>query len=173
MTQSQVADKAGVRQGTIGNIESGTRQRPRELLAIADAVQVPARWLESGRGSPPATVRQPNTPTADPTFDLAAALPVVLGRLPGLDTYTADKVLGALRAAISATATLEQIEHDLLQWLDAPRAALRGTADQTPARRPVMARVYSFPSRPARPSPIGVTTPHLGVESIRGDWGLW
>ena len=32
LTQPQLAKKAGVSPGTIGNIESGTRKQPRELL---------------------------------------------------------------------------------------------------------------------------------------------
>lgn len=51
--------------------------------------------------------------------DLAAALPVVLARLPGLDDYTADQVLGAVRAAMRPAAPLERIEDDLLRWLEA------------------------------------------------------
>ena len=40
LTQPQLAKKAGVSPGTIGNIESGTRKQPRELLAIAAALRV-------------------------------------------------------------------------------------------------------------------------------------
>lgn len=50
MTQIDLAKKAGVAQSTIGNIESGTRKNPRELLAIADAVLVYPAWLRSGKG---------------------------------------------------------------------------------------------------------------------------
>ena len=35
--------------GTIGNIESGARKNPRELLAIAKAVGVRAEWLRDGK----------------------------------------------------------------------------------------------------------------------------
>lgn len=50
LSQEQVATLAGVSQGTIGNIESGTRHRPREILAIAKAVKVNAEWLLRGVG---------------------------------------------------------------------------------------------------------------------------
>lgn len=50
LSQEQVALRAGVSQGTIGNIESGTRKRPRELLAIAKAVKVSPDWLLKGVG---------------------------------------------------------------------------------------------------------------------------
>lgn len=51
MSQGDVASNAGVSQGTIGNIESGARKNPRELLAIAAAVGVNAEWLKSGKGA--------------------------------------------------------------------------------------------------------------------------
>lgn len=50
LTQGQLAKRAGVSQGTIGNAESGIRDRPRELLKIARALQTSPDWLESGRG---------------------------------------------------------------------------------------------------------------------------
>lgn len=50
MTQEAVAKAAGVSQGTIGNIEAGLRENPRELLAIASAVKVSPQWLKSGKG---------------------------------------------------------------------------------------------------------------------------
>lgn len=50
LNQPQLAAAAGVSQGTIGNIESGARRNPRELLSIAKAVGVHPEWLKSGRG---------------------------------------------------------------------------------------------------------------------------
>lgn len=50
LTQPALAEKAKVSQGTIGNIESGLRKRPRDLLSIAEALGVSATWLESGNG---------------------------------------------------------------------------------------------------------------------------
>ena len=51
LSQSGLAKLAGVTQSTIGNLESGTRQNPRALLAIATALGVNAEWLSTGRGS--------------------------------------------------------------------------------------------------------------------------
>lgn len=50
LTQPELAARAGVSQGTIGNIEAGLRKNPRELLAIAAALGVEAEWLKSGKG---------------------------------------------------------------------------------------------------------------------------
>lgn len=50
LSQEQLAQLAGVSQGTIGNIESGTRKRPREIVAIAKAVKVNPEWLLKGIG---------------------------------------------------------------------------------------------------------------------------
>lgn len=50
MSQVELARRANVSPGTIGNIESGTRKQPRELLAIAAALNVTAEWLQSGIG---------------------------------------------------------------------------------------------------------------------------
>lgn len=50
ISQEALARAAGVKQSTIGNIEAGTRQRPRDLHAIAKAARVNEEWLRSGSG---------------------------------------------------------------------------------------------------------------------------
>ena len=50
LTQPELARRAGVSQGTIGNIESGARKQPRDLLAIAAALNVSPAWLATGSG---------------------------------------------------------------------------------------------------------------------------
>jgi DNA-binding Xre family transcriptional regulator len=72
---------------------------------------------------------RPISPGDAPAQDLPAALPVVLGSLPGLPAYTAKKVLSALEAATEPRAPLEKIERDLLQWLTEDR----GSAAPPPA----------------------------------------
>lgn len=52
LSQEALAEKSGVSQGTIGNIESGARKKPRDLVAIAKALSVSADWLSAGKGSP-------------------------------------------------------------------------------------------------------------------------
>lgn len=50
MSQDDVARASGVSQGTIGNIEAGIRKAPRNIVEIAAAVRVNAKWLKSGEG---------------------------------------------------------------------------------------------------------------------------
>lgn len=54
LSQGDLAAKVGVRQSAIGNIESGTRRRPRDLVSIASALSVSPEWLETGKGEEPA-----------------------------------------------------------------------------------------------------------------------
>lgn len=51
LSQEQLAKLAAVSQGTIGNLESGLRKKPRELLAIAAALKVSPHWLATGKPS--------------------------------------------------------------------------------------------------------------------------
>ena len=51
-SQEQLAAEAGVSQGTIGNIESGARKRPRDILRIVAAAGVSPEWLQDGTGLP-------------------------------------------------------------------------------------------------------------------------
>lgn len=50
LTQPELAERSGVSAGTIGNVESGLRKNPRELLAIAAALEVNPEWLKTGKG---------------------------------------------------------------------------------------------------------------------------
>lgn len=60
LSQPALAARAGVSPGTIGNIEAGTRRNPRELLALAAAVNVRPEWLRYGTGP-----RRPDTNAAE------------------------------------------------------------------------------------------------------------
>jgi transcriptional regulator with XRE-family HTH domain len=51
LTQTELAKKVGVSQGTIANLESGFRKQPRNLLALARALNVDADWLDGGKAS--------------------------------------------------------------------------------------------------------------------------
>lgn len=85
----------------------------RELRSLINQSQRPA--AETSASTPSSAARQ--------EVSLEAALPVVLARLPGLDDYTAEKVLGAMRAAMRSQAPLDVIERDLVQWLNGPDVA--------------------------------------------------
>lgn len=50
LTQADLAAKAGVKQSTIGNLESGARKNPRELLALCAALYCNPDWLVTGKG---------------------------------------------------------------------------------------------------------------------------
>lgn len=51
ISQQELARRAGVSSGAIGNLEAGSRKSPRNLLAIAAALGVSPHWLETGVGS--------------------------------------------------------------------------------------------------------------------------
>lgn len=50
LTQHQLGLLAGVKQQTIQRIESGTSNRPRHLLEIAEALNCSPKWLLHGDG---------------------------------------------------------------------------------------------------------------------------
>jgi transcriptional regulator with XRE-family HTH domain len=50
LTQEGLAKAVGVGQSTIGNMESGIRQQPRKINAIAKALHLHVEWLETGKG---------------------------------------------------------------------------------------------------------------------------
>lgn len=55
LTQGGLAVAAKVSTSTIGNLESGLREKPRELNAIAHALRAAPAWVETGRGEWDAT----------------------------------------------------------------------------------------------------------------------
>jgi transcriptional regulator with XRE-family HTH domain len=48
LSQASLAERSGVSQTTIASIESGRATGSKHLIAIADALGVPARWLDTG-----------------------------------------------------------------------------------------------------------------------------
>jgi transcriptional regulator with XRE-family HTH domain len=120
LSQGDVAGKAGVSQGTIGNLESGLRKNPRELLAIAAAVGVSPVWLKTGKHDAlPATIATdtPAHPLPEPPEVPGAALP------PALATRLA-KLSEAQRAAVlrSLAGLLDALEAPAEPPLGAPIA---------------------------------------------------
>lgn len=57
MSQVELARRVGVSKGTIGNLEAGTRQNPRDIVRIAKELQQTPEWLSTG-------VDEPATPPA-------------------------------------------------------------------------------------------------------------
>lgn len=49
LTQAELAEKAGIKQQSIQQIESGATKRPRFLLEIASALQCDPSWLLYGK----------------------------------------------------------------------------------------------------------------------------
>lgn len=50
LSQDELGKLVGVSQSAIGNFESGSRKTSRNLLGLAQALDVAPLWLESGRG---------------------------------------------------------------------------------------------------------------------------
>lgn len=123
LTQGELAARAGVSQGTIGNLETGMRKHPRALVAIARALGVTAAYLETGREE----AREPDAPwkAAGPLTQppsLAAALPIVLDAIAAARDRTALSV--ALTALVQDDSPLyRQRVAELLAPSDKGRAA--------------------------------------------------
>lgn len=48
ISQAELARKAGMTQGSIGNLETGTRKSAKNILVIAQVLGVDAMWLQYG-----------------------------------------------------------------------------------------------------------------------------
>ena len=96
LTQEQLAERAGISQSAIGNIESGHRKRPRDLVAIATALGVTPEWLETGHSglvAPEQTFEKRACAPEPQSIRLAMEL---LGRLAIKQRPTLRKNLGNL-----------------------------------------------------------------------------
>jgi transcriptional regulator with XRE-family HTH domain len=100
-SQVQLAEEVGVSQSSIGNIESGFRQRPRELVSIAKALRVSPEWLETGKG--PRTERAPLTLVGADAEPTVRTLVEYLASIAAKQRPTLRKNLGNL--------LVELIEH--------------------------------------------------------------
>lgn len=133
ISRAEIARAAGVKQPSVADWFNGKTVRLKLAPAVGAARlwQCDPAWLGEGIGSPgwfdavPA-VKGSFTSSSQP--DLSAALPVVLARLPGLDDYSARKVITAVEAALKPSAPLETIEKDLIALLSAPPSGKRQNA---------------------------------------------
>jgi DNA-binding XRE family transcriptional regulator len=104
LSQAALGAKAEMSQGAIANFEAGIREQPRNLLALAKALDVDPNWLESGKspqnsdeskGEPGQPLSGSNSTTSAFTFD---------GRDPMQSLPTIGMTiahLGALLAALT------------------------------------------------------------------------
>ncbi len=105
MTQAQLAKAAGVSTSAIGNLESGLREKPRELIALAKALRASANWLETAEG--------------EWTFDSnVEAGPEVRGLVP---------VISWIRAGSWDEASNPLLPGDAERWLGCPLPHSKGT----------------------------------------------
>lgn len=94
LTQPELARRSHVSAGTIGNVESGIRKAPRELLAIARALKVNAEWLKAGKGPKSAE------PRGEETMNGWPLTPELLAALHSMDTKSARRVENTLRSML-------------------------------------------------------------------------
>ncbi len=106
LTQPELAKRAGVSAGTIGNVESGARKNPRELLAIAKAVGVRAEWLRDGKGP-----RQDGEDCETASLSNTHEGPEIRGMVP---------LLTSVQAGAWAEIAGSFLQSDALDWLPCP-----------------------------------------------------
>jgi transcriptional regulator with XRE-family HTH domain len=94
LSQPELAKRAGVSRGTIGNIEAGHRKEPRELLAIARVVGVNAEWLKTGKGP-----KSP-MPQEDSSMHGWPLSPELLAALQNMDTKTRRRIENTIRGSL-------------------------------------------------------------------------
>lgn len=115
LTQPKLAEKAGVTQSTISNIEKGIRKRPREIVRIAEALRVNPQWLETGKGSE--TPVYPSSKAENNDFSsIEQALEVLLVALSKLDMNGRERIAPLLESF--ARSPGEIIKHDICHFLE-------------------------------------------------------
>lgn len=126
-SQGELAKLANVSQGTIGNIEAGTRRNPRELLAIACAVGVNPQWLKTGEGPmlPAGSAATAHASSAQQHVGLDQALPVVLKAIGGLTAGQWNMVRARLDDMPGHPEAREDVADDVLPLLQAPQTKPR------------------------------------------------
>lgn len=138
-SQEDLAAASKVSQGTIGNVESGARKRPRELLKIAAALGVRPEWLQDGEGPKysPITgtshitfgdISQVSTGTVHPPPALDQALPVVLDALARLTPGRWGMVMSGLAPLAGHPEMLDDVMTDIAPLFATPAV---GTANRT------------------------------------------
>lgn len=98
-TQLELARHAGVSQSTIGNIESGARQSPRELLAIAAAVGVSPEWLKTGKGLQAPQSGAEGSNASLPPWPFKSVTATELAQLPPAQLEHIERIVGTFLTA--------------------------------------------------------------------------
>jgi phage repressor protein C with HTH and peptisase S24 domain len=157
-TQAELAQKIGVRQSTIGNIESGRNQGSTMVAQLAAALGVNALWLAEGKGpkEAPVYLAGKRLQTGAAPYEAAAAMPRegYLRFFPLTDAYSAgegDSVLSDHPEAVDSIDLAEVEAQRLLGSTDAEHIRLltvRGDS-MVPTMKPrdllfVDTRVRSF-----------------------------
>jgi transcriptional regulator with XRE-family HTH domain len=102
MTQDQLAARAHVAQGTIGNLEAGIRKSARRVAVLAAVLQVNPLWLAEGKG--PRHAHVASEPTAPPYSAsdnlLEQQLLELFRQLPAAAQHEAVAVVNSIHAVV-------------------------------------------------------------------------
>lgn len=123
LSQKELAQRAGVAQSTIANIESGARDKPREIVAICGALNVNAEWLMTGKGPGPGDSHQPQR-QQQPVL-LRSALPVVLSAFADLTPGQWRMVRARLDDLPGEPATVTDVLSDVAKLLQDSQPLLK------------------------------------------------
>jgi phage repressor protein C with HTH and peptisase S24 domain len=101
-TQQDLANKAGVTQGSVAHLESGRTKTSRSITQLAAALEINPEWLAAGKGQPFATV-------SESAADFPGAMRVIAVEA---DHPSRTKITKALNIHLSAGITGFQLEID-------------------------------------------------------------
>ena len=115
LTQTQLAKKSSVSQGTIGNLESGLRGYGESLVDIAAALGVSAEYL---RGESDDRSRALASLPADTAFDAAAALTELGAAIESMADQESRRIaIDMLRTYISNPGACDDLVKPIAQRL--------------------------------------------------------
>lgn len=106
-TQQDLADKAGVTQGSIAHLESGRTKTSRSLTKIAGALGVSPEWLADGKGAP-------FSPAESTTAAVAAQFPGAMSVRASSEenrTHTAIPKVSAFKLSAGVTGFQIELDH--------------------------------------------------------------
>lgn len=101
-TQTDLANRAGVSQGSIGHLESGRSNTSRSITGIAKALEVDPIWLADGKGEPFPVQWGATSPSSN-------AMEVVIAEDHDPDFYQIPKVQLQLSAGLTGFQTVPEL----------------------------------------------------------------